>query len=404
MNRNQFDEALKKLDSAPVTKKVLRLVLASDTNAEIAQSRGKSEGTIRKQVSNLYERFGIARQFTDDPNFQRRELKTLFKKYKPEWLSEKAIAKPNQESEEIVGTSASEPSPEQVVLDQSQPNHSLPDQEKNTPDASYLIAANSFLDDFSKAIDQLESKHIHVRIGAISSLGKLAKFSRPEDHWTVMEYLAAFIRNAPPRREAGIPDDIQEALTVIGRRDIEKDPENQRLDLNKVNIAGANLREAQLQGVNFEHANLQGAILKKANLKKASFYNTNLQGAHLWKAYFQEANFMEANLQGAILSNATMQKAKLWGTKLQGASLTIANLEEADLSQADLNRANLQGANFMGAKLQEVNFAESNLQGTKLQGADLTNAKNLDSQEISSAYGDSRTILPEDVVRPAHWK
>lgn len=100
MNRNQFDEALKKLDSAPVTKEVLRLVLASDTNAEIAQSRGKSEGTIRKQVSNLYERFGIARQFTDDPNFQRSELKTLFKKYKPEWLSEKAMAKPNQESVE----------------------------------------------------------------------------------------------------------------------------------------------------------------------------------------------------------------------------------------------------------------------------------------------------------------
>ncbi|MEQ9622393.1 helix-turn-helix transcriptional regulator [Coleofasciculus chthonoplastes] len=100
MNRNQFDEALQKLNSAPVTKEVLHLVLASDTNAEIAQSRGKSEGTIRKQVSNLYERFGIARQFTDDPNFQRRELKTLFKKYKPEWLSEKAMAKPNQESVE----------------------------------------------------------------------------------------------------------------------------------------------------------------------------------------------------------------------------------------------------------------------------------------------------------------
>ncbi|MBE9127259.1 MULTISPECIES: pentapeptide repeat-containing protein [unclassified Coleofasciculus] len=279
---------------------------------------------------------------------------------------------------------------------------------------------------FTKAIEQLGSDNISIRLGGIYALERIAKDS-VRDHWTIMEVLSAFVREKASLKEdleakkaegeqqpQKLCTDIQAALTVIGQRDPEKDPQNKKLDLSNTDIRGANLREgklqgvnlrkANLQGVNFDHANLQGAILKKANLKEASFYNTNLQGADLTKANLQEANFMEANLQGAILSNATMQKAKLWGTKLQGASLTIANLEEADLYQADLKGANLQGANFMGAKLQEVNFAESNLQGTKLQGADLTNAKNLNSQEISSAYGDSRTILPEDVVRPAHWK
>jgi len=57
----------------------------------------------------------------------------------------------------------------------------------------------------------------------------------------------------------------------------------------------------------------------------------------------------------------------------------------------------------MGASLLEVDLAESNLQGTKLRGADLTNAKNLELQQIESAYGDSTTILPENIERPAHW-
>jgi transcriptional regulator with XRE-family HTH domain len=257
--------------------------------------------------------------------------------------SEKAIAKPNQESEEIVGTSASEPSPEQVVLDQSKPNHSLPDQEKNTLDASHLIAANSFLEYFSKAIDQLESQHIHVRIGAISNLGKLAKLSQPEEHWTVMEYLAAFIRNATPRQgEEGIPDDIQAALTVIGRRDIEKDPENQKLNLIKVNIAGANLCEANLQNTKLFKANLQGANLAGAKLKEVELIKANLQRANLWKADLQGAYLLGANLQGAILYKAD----------LQGAFLKDANLTRTP---------------------------------------------------IKDAVGDSQTILPKHIERPAHW-
>lgn len=118
MNRNQFNEALQKLDKSPVTKKVLQLLLNGHTNADIAKLRGKSEGTIRKQVSNLYKKFGIESQLPGDTSSQRDELKALFKQYKPEWVSdlqsagenevlvaqtaeqEEAIAKPPQESVE----------------------------------------------------------------------------------------------------------------------------------------------------------------------------------------------------------------------------------------------------------------------------------------------------------------
>ncbi len=304
------------------------------------------------------------------------------------------------------------------VSEQFQPSHPLADKKENTLETSHNIEVNSIREWRFKSVDQLWSKDIGECISGIRKLERIAK-DYPIEHWAIMEELAEFIRIRTCRKERDeerspkLLEDIQAALTVIGRRDIEKDPEKQKLDLSKVDIVGANLseaklpgailREANLQGVNFDHANLQGAILKKANLQEASFYNTNLQEAHLWKAHFPKANFMAVNLQRAILSNAIMQEVNLRGANLQNASLTIANLTAADLKGADFKGANLQGANFMGANLQEVDFAESKLQGTKFQGADLTNAKNLDSQKISSAFGDSTTVLPENVERPARW-
>lgn len=365
--REKFDKL------PPKRKQVLLKVLADESKQKIAlELCDGSEQAVQQHLRQLYKDFYIQ----GDRERKRPALIQLFIRCMPELIDnhipgvihdlphDRGTAKLHQESDEIVGISASEPSPEQVVLAQSQPNHSLSDQEQNTPDASHLIEANSFLEYFAKAIDQLESKHIHVRIGAISSLGKLAKYSRPEEHWTIMEYLTAFIRNAPPRKEkGGIPDDIQTALTVIGRRDIGKDPENQKLNLSKIDIAGANLR--------------------KANLQRALLYETNLLGASL----------SEANLQGAVLDEVNLQAAILWKANLQKAGLIAAWLQGADFQGAQL-----QGAGLIGADMERTS-----LDGADLKGANLKNARNLELEQIQTAFGDSTTILPGDVERPAHW-
>jgi hypothetical protein len=59
-------------------------------------------------------------------------------------------------------------------------------------------------DRFTKAIEQLGSEKLAVRMGAIYALERLSKDS-PEDHWTIMEVLTAYVRdNAPwPPKEAG---------------------------------------------------------------------------------------------------------------------------------------------------------------------------------------------------------
>ncbi|MGF1934036.1 MAG: pentapeptide repeat-containing protein [Nostoc sp. ChiQUE02] len=200
---------------------------------------------------------------------------------------------------------------------------------------------------FAKAIEQLGNEKIETRLGAIYTLERIAKDSK-DDHWTIMEVLTAFVRQNVPLQEdqqksPKIRIDIQAALTVIGRRKSENDPENQSLDLRNVNIKEADLRLAKLQGANLAETNLQGAYLAKANLQRANLAKTNLQGAYLAEANLQGAYFIIANLQGA-------------------------------------------------------NFAKANL-----QGAYLTGAKNLVQRQIESAKGDRTTILPEDIELPEHW-
>ena len=54
---------------------------------------------------------------------------------------------------------------------------------------------------FSKAVEQLGSDKLEVRLGGIYSLERISKES-PDDYWTVMENLTAFVRERSRRNEA----------------------------------------------------------------------------------------------------------------------------------------------------------------------------------------------------------
>lgn len=99
MNYPQFNEKLEKFRGAKVETQVLKLLLAGHTNAEIAQLRGTAKGTIRKQVSKIYQKFGIKPESSDEQS-QRDELKALFRKHNHEWVSDCFSSSTNQISEE----------------------------------------------------------------------------------------------------------------------------------------------------------------------------------------------------------------------------------------------------------------------------------------------------------------
>ncbi|BCL37589.1 pentapeptide repeat-containing protein [Nostoc sp. MS1] len=378
------------------------------------------------------------------------------------------------------------------------------------------------------AITQLGHEKIETRTGAIYVLEKVAQ-DFPQEHWTVMEILTAFVRENAPAREvevleeddsqptslnrykqaerqklqqylhqneesAKIRSDVQVALTVIGRRNYLQDEDNKRIDLRNVNLRrvellganlqkadlrgcdlrgadlrgcdfsganldsvklagailfeaiflkanlqgadiqganlnradlsganlrganlmGASLRAATLQGANLYKVNLQQAILKLANLSGAKLFLANMQGAKLGKANLSLCGLIGANLNGANLNGVNLSGANLNAAKLQQAEVLFADFTEASLTEADLYKANLMGANLQRTSLYQANLSQVNLVGAnlananfcdvKLAGAILTGVKNLKSEQISLAFGDRSTRLPDSFEIPIHWR
>jgi Pentapeptide repeats (8 copies) len=223
---------------------------------------------------------------------------------------------------------------------------------RNTNKTAALTEQGQVTDRYTKAIDQLGSDKLDVRIGGIYALERIARDS-PRDHPTVIEVLAAFVRDHsheqwpeaaadqpgtdPPQRKTR--PDMQAAVTVIGRRDRQQDRQN-------INLSGSDLT-----GASFEKADLNGV---------------ELTGANLTRAWLRGANVFEPLLTGANLTGAWLREAKLTFAHLYGANFTGANLTGADLSHADLGRAD-----FTRANLTSVNLTEANLTLAKLIDADL---------------------------------
>ena len=220
---------------------------------------------------------------------------------------------------------------------------------------------------FTKAVEQLGQPgpdKIDVRLGAIYALERIMRDSA-EDHPAVVQVLAAFIRvhapapTASPTRSEDLaeptpppppPVDIQAALTVLGRRNTDRDRLGDRLNLARTNLAGADLSGADLSTADLSGANLAGA-----------------------------------DLFGADLSGANLADADLGGT-----NLTAALLNDADLRYADLANAELRSALLFGANLAEAD----------LRHADLGEARGVTSESVRLACLDDDTKLPPEVARP----
>ena len=263
-----------------------------------------------------------------------------------------------------------------------------------------LTEQGHITDRYTKAIEQLGSAKLDVRLGGNYALERIAHDSR-RDHPTVVEVLSAFIRehsnpavtNAEPTvaevlntflRDAGQPTatprlgneteedprlatDVQAALTVLGRM-----PHRPEI------IWGADLTDAQLAGAELAGADLSAAALDGANLSSSWVVEANLSTAALTEANLSDARLDKANLSGALLS----------GSDLSGAWLAKANLTGAWLVRAKLTGAVLGGANLTGAHLEEV---------------DLTAVVGLTQVQLDSAHGDRTTLLPDNLQRPTSW-
>lgn len=256
---------------------------------------------------------------------------------------------------------------------------------------------------FTRAIEQLGSDRMEIRLGGIYALERIANDS-DKDYWPIMETLTAYVRERAPWREPDrdIPEeftweeakapeestspisaatfklatDIQAILTVLGRRKYSfGQGEDQRLDLRETD-----LQKTKLIGAHFE---------------KADFYRSNLENSILIEANLIGAWLREANLKEARLDKANLEEADLSEAYLVGAHLIRTNLKNADLNGSQLKRARFFRANLEGAYFELANLQGAKLRGANLKGADLTAVIGLTKDQLDGAILDEGTILPE---------
>jgi hypothetical protein len=207
---------------------------------------------------------------------------------------------------------------------------------------------------FTRAIDQLGSQSLDVRVGGIYALDRIGRDSET-DYRPIMEVLTAFLRqharppkDAPPKElilpphaentspgefRVRPPADLEAALAVVGR------PVRwywlaEDLDLQEIYMVGASLQDANLRAADLTRANLQSADLRHADLAGAS-----LAGANLRHALLSVTGRPERHMRA---------RTNLSGADLRGADLTGADLTGADLTGAALDDAILDGARADG--------------------------------------------------------
>jgi hypothetical protein len=224
-----------------------------------------------------------------------------------------------------------------------------------------LAEAGQVTERFARAIEQLSSDRISLRVGGIYSLERIGKDSA-RDRAAVVRVLNTFVREnvyalpnskpppAPEQRylEAGfrfpspaLRADVDASLHVIkdlisNSHDAELPPLNlQLLDLSYSDtLRKANLRGANLYGVHLCKSDLRGAMLDGANLGHSGLAQANLEGASLKGADLTSANLIGAVLKNAVLGGATARYARL-DADLTGVDLTLVkDLETAYLENA----------------------------------------------------------------------
>jgi hypothetical protein len=219
-----------------------------------------------------------------------------------------------------------------------------------------------------KAIEQLGSESMEIRLGGIYTLERISRDSN-KDFWTVIEILMAYIKRKnfstdddilepdndfPPPLQKALPSDVLAALKIISRRIVSQDPYNLVIDLSQCNF-----NKICLEKAHFDRLNLSGASFKESDLANGHFLYADLSNANLSNADLSNSNFRYANL-----SDSNFQNAKLEG---------------ADFKKAKFNKTNLEGADISKAIL---------------RGADLSSTIGLIQTQIDLALTDSKTILP----------
>jgi hypothetical protein len=195
---------------------------------------------------------------------------------------------------------------------------------------------------FTRAIDQIGSERVEVRVGGLFALERIVKNSVP-DRKAIGEVLATFVNSRLPWEEkedgeeidaAPLPPgrtpkgilyarapDVHAAMTVLGRGGFHLDYQEKKegIILLNVDLGTAFLPDLVYDFFAVAHCNLNNASFEDCSFRKANFIDCNLRGVRL----------RNANLEGAVFDGVNLEYAKLAGTNLKDAEFENTKLNNA---------------------------------------------------------------------------
>ena len=139
-----------------------------------------------------------------------------------------------------------------------------------------------------------------------------------------------------------------------------------------MSIEHADLRDAELEGIDLSRCGLPFASFQRANCKDAVLRRCNLIAAD-----FVESNLDNANLAASRLSGARFNKAIMRNTVFLGSDLS--------------------NASFRGMQLPNCDLSGTNLAGTDFRDADLSGVRGLFAEQIQRARVNANTRLPRNL-------
>lgn len=161
---------------------------------------------------------------------------------------------------------------------------------------------------------------------------------------------------------------------------------------NKSVFSRADLEEKNLTnfGLNFDGNNLSRANLKNANLDELNFYrgsveSSDLKGGSLKNLKGKESDFKNARLEFAKFQNATLENS---------------DFSLASAFNANFQNANLKGIRFCGSWLHNCDFSGADLQGADFRLAEFDGYVNFNNAKLNCAVGNGTEIVSIQLEYP----
>ncbi|MEO3859381.1 pentapeptide repeat-containing protein [Acrocarpospora sp. B8E8] len=197
-----------------------------------------------------------------------------------------------------------------------------------------------FIDLFTKAIEHLASEKTSVRHGGVYAMEQIAE-TAPHYRGHVAALLASFIRQQAPwppsepahtdaeraSRHGELRDDVAGAIAVLARRTMVEP--GYSIELEQVDLRGADLTGFDLSRFRFAGANLDNALLAGCDLTYTTFSNASLRGADLTGARLTEADLRGADLTGADLADVVDLETAMTDDTTKGLPVTESDLPPA---------------------------------------------------------------------------